>query len=312
MRYMYLNSRATLALLTTFGCTTGLLASDYALHLDGVSGEATSNANFDVEQLTVEAWVNVETVNLDPCCTFAGLLTWGSNSKASWEFGVVGEPAGGPLDHVYPFFKINWGQPAANTMLSGHATFDLHEWNHIAATYDGATARMYLNGELVDEAEWNVAIAPGDADAYMSIGNNFPGGDEFYGGTIDEVRIWSTARSSQQIVNTMFRPLLGTESGLLAYYDLNEGQGDTLHDNSGNAKHATLVTTPLASGAQWVVSTSPVDLNIGDINGDGAVNVIDMLLLLSEWGVCSDCPADLNGDGVVDTTDLLILLGNWG
>lgn len=54
----------------------------------------------------------------------------------------------------------------------------------------------------------------------------------------------------------------------------------------------------------------------GDLNGDGSVNVSDMLLLLSQWGNCPNesswgCSADLNGDGVVDVSDLLLLLANW-
>lgn len=53
----------------------------------------------------------------------------------------------------------------------------------------------------------------------------------------------------------------------------------------------------------------------GDLNGDGSVDGLDLLILLSAWGVCDDpddCPADLNDDGVVDGLDLLILLSNWG
>ncbi len=53
----------------------------------------------------------------------------------------------------------------------------------------------------------------------------------------------------------------------------------------------------------------------GDINGDGAVDVFDLLLLLENWGTCADprdCPADLNGDGAVDVFDLLLLLEYWG
>ena len=53
----------------------------------------------------------------------------------------------------------------------------------------------------------------------------------------------------------------------------------------------------------------------GDINGDGVVDTLDLLEVLSAWGDCPDppaeCPADLNGDGVVDVLDLLIVLGNW-
>ncbi len=54
---------------------------------------------------------------------------------------------------------------------------------------------------------------------------------------------------------------------------------------------------------------------VGDLNGDGVVNVFDLLILLEEWGACpdpDDCPADIDGDGSVDVFDLLTLLENWG
>lgn len=53
----------------------------------------------------------------------------------------------------------------------------------------------------------------------------------------------------------------------------------------------------------------------GDLNGDGVVDVSDLLILLATWGPCprsGDCPADINGDGTVDVSDLLVLLANWG
>jgi len=56
---------------------------------------------------------------------------------------------------------------------------------------------------------------------------------------------------------------------------------------------------------------------IGDLNGDGVVNVRDLLTLLGVWGACDDpcppsCTGDTNGDCEVDYLDLLILLSNWG
>ena len=51
---------------------------------------------------------------------------------------------------------------------------------------------------------------------------------------------------------------------------------------------------------------------VGDLDGDGEVNIADLLLLLAAWGPCGDpCPADLDGDGEVNLADMLILLSSW-
>jgi hypothetical protein len=59
----------------------------------------------------------------------------------------------------------------------------------------------------------------------------------------------------------------------------------------------------------------PGSASLGDLNGDGVVDVLDLLILLSAWGDCPDppdpCPADLNGDGSVSVLDLLTLLELW-
>lgn len=54
---------------------------------------------------------------------------------------------------------------------------------------------------------------------------------------------------------------------------------------------------------------------IGDLNGDGIVSTIDLLILFSSWGPCGDCvdcPADLNNNCKVNEQDLNLLLNGWG
>lgn len=85
----------------------------------------------------------------------------------------------------------------------------------------------------------------------------------------------------------------------------------------------TLTLTSPASGDDWVLVVDDASAGFGppgvplpapspDFNGDGLVNVSDLLIMLSEWGDCATCQADLNGDGTVDVLDLLQLLHAWG
>jgi hypothetical protein len=60
--------------------------------------------------------------------------------------------------------------------------------------------------------------------------------------------------------------------------------------------------------------TNPLWLQIavpGDVDGSGSIDVVDLLLMLSNWGDCEGCPSDANGDGVVDVDDVLIALGGF-
>jgi len=50
---------------------------------------------------------------------------------------------------------------------------------------------------------------------------------------------------------------------------------------------------------------------VGDINGSGSVDSLDLAVLLAGWGAIPN-PADLNGTGTVDAADLAILLAAWG
>ena len=55
----------------------------------------------------------------------------------------------------------------------------------------------------------------------------------------------------------------------------------------------------------------------GDVNGDGHVNVTDVLYLAASWGKCQgdaayDVRCDLNNDGCVDVADLLALAQSFG
>ncbi|MBM44234.1 MAG: hypothetical protein CMJ36_04385 [Phycisphaerae bacterium] len=51
---------------------------------------------------------------------------------------------------------------------------------------------------------------------------------------------------------------------------------------------------------------------IGDVDGNGSVDVTDLLAIISAWGPCSGCDEDIDGNGAVDVSDLLAIISAWG
>jgi len=130
-------------------------------------------------------------------------------------------------------------------------------WTHLAGTYDGATSRFYVNGALVGELS-GVALAPGD---WMTAGavTFFNGHQAYFRGEMDELRLWSMARSGADISATMRVSLTGTEAGLIGYWNMNEGAGQVVDSLAPAGIPGRLGTSLSAESSDptWVTSTVP-------------------------------------------------------
>ena len=65
--------------------------------------------------------------------------------------------------------------------------------------------------------------------------------------------------------------------------------------------------------ALLISATECFDAGIpGDANGDGQVDVADILAVIAAWGTsCNNCTEDLDGSGLIDVADLLQVIANW-
>jgi PKD repeat protein len=89
----------------------------------------------------------------------------------------------------------------ANVLAS--TSLATNTWSHLAATYDGATMRLYVNGtEVANQAQTGAVAASSDP---LTIGGNSSGNN--FAGTIDEVRIYSRALSPSEIQSDMNTPV---------------------------------------------------------------------------------------------------------
>lgn len=79
-------------------------------------------------------------------------------------------------------------------------------------------------------------------------------------------------------------------------------------------KENIAVQAGIASAARLeiTVNISKTPWRAGDVNGDGLVNVTDLLAVINAWGPCPMCAADVNYDSIVNVSDLLIVINTWG
>ena len=198
-----------------------------------------SNAN----ALTLEAWINPSNLTT---ATFADVIMQGSASGADWLLGFQGNGT-----------TLAFGVRAGGSYQELHipvapADFTNGSWHHLAATYDGLTKKVYVDGVLAggDSQTGNVGLI----GSVLTIGGPVVTGTSgYFNGQLDEVRIWRTALTQAQVLAQMNREMKGTDGGLALYYRFDEAVGNTTGDLTGNGRVGGFQNTPA-----WVASTAPV------------------------------------------------------
>jgi len=123
---------------------------------------------------------------------------------------------------------------------------------HLSGTYDGDSARFYVNGVVVTSVAHSGTLITNNQLA--AIGNRSSLSNEQFKGYIDEVRIWNVARSQPELSTNMYtlaNPT--TQLGLIAYYQF-EGnytniQGNTSWNGGVIGSQSTLSTNPFFNGS---------------------------------------------------------------
>src|SRR5438105_6130918 len=106
-----------------------------------------------------------------------------------------------------PATTINVG--GSDVSATGPSALPLNSWSHLAATYDGTTMRIYVNGAQVGTFAVSGSITT--STGQLSIGGNNVWG-EYFSGLIDEVRVYNRALSAAEIQTDMTTAIGGGSS----------------------------------------------------------------------------------------------------
>ncbi|WP_420573674.1 LamG-like jellyroll fold domain-containing protein [Kordia sp.] len=244
------------------------LTAGTALNFDGIDDRLTVSSGFtnDLNEVTIEAKVYFDTIdNWDAILNYTnwstGYLHYQLNTSGNLGWSVNGNS---PTDHY-----VDLG-------------LQTHTWYNLAVSYSATdkVVRFYLNGVLQATRSYTTAL-PLVANRQFIIGawNS----NRFLDGAIDDFRIWNTVRTETEIQSNLDIPLSGNESGLIAYYNFNEGQAcadnssiTTINDLTGNY-NATLNNFDLSGltfdcSSNFTVGTIQEYLLVNNYNNSSILN----------------------------------------
>ena len=100
---------------------------------------------------------------------------------------------------------------------------------------------------------------------------------------------------------------------LLSVTFLAKAEGET-QLTLNNFQFGSTTGEPIAAGPHEVVFTIERQLAVGDVNKDGQVNVLDMILVSQRFGedASANPQADINRDGIINIQDLILVAQHLG
>lgn len=297
---------------------TGVLAEETSFQVLAQSGSATStslsfekgnqyvaageDSTFQYDSAyTIEMWVNSDF----PVSFSNALINYGTSSISDIEIYVQG--SSGRLTIVHG--RVNG---SAQSYFQYPVPVK-SSWTHIAVTYDGREQeiKVYYDGvEQTQFHEYNPTVALVKREgATLNIGRvfSFNSSSDSYSGLMDEVRVWDTVRTAQQIADFKDFCLTGEESGLVSYFQFDEG-ADTLAVDLAGGNNGILTgmdpetdwstDSPISCvGCSMQMSTS-VTITVGDEESPEVLTK-NISLVLGESGTAEITPADID-NGTLD------------
>lgn len=228
--------------------------SQNALNFDGVNDyvQCPMAGPTGTNSRTVEAWIKIP--SLFP--TQKVILDWGDIATGS-RF---------TLNIINGLSRIEVG----GNGFSATNAISTNTWHHIAATFDNSATlklKLFVDGLLAASGNPSVPVATSSTNGIIVGRRNDATGH--FAGLIDEVRVWSIARTQSQIAAEMNSQFCIPLNGLTAYFNFDQGTAGgsntgltTLNNLAAGNNNGTLNGFALTgSTSNWVSGLSILPLN---------------------------------------------------
>jgi len=213
--------------------------NEYALTFDGIANYMRLGTTADimgngdwVNEKTISVWVKPEADASPETPPSSGHQIVGSDRPRT--FGISRAVYDG-ADRLWV-----WNGDSNGVDYIG-IDFTPGEWVHIALVHNGGVLYAYKNGLLVGFVASGATYSPGSFGTVYGGGTGR--GDYYLAGSIDEIQIWDIALDQLTIQAWMVQLVTAAHpnwSNLTAYYQMSDGAGTAVTDNSSQSNDATL------------------------------------------------------------------------
>jgi hypothetical protein len=178
---------------------------------------AEYNPAFPRYEFTVSAWVKLGDGNDN-----AGIIDFGSTIGKNWWLHTLPASSGKGI-------RFGIGRDAGDVTELDYAFLSEtgDDWHYVAASYNGASLLLYVDGELIETAVGTV-----QADSIPLFLGKKADDTGFFNGRIDEVRFFDRQLAQTEIQMFMNRTVHGNTPGLAGYWKFDEGVGAKAFDQS--------------------------------------------------------------------------------
>ncbi|HIA93984.1 MAG TPA: LamG domain-containing protein, partial [Candidatus Marinimicrobia bacterium] len=246
------------------------ISADFVLSFDGVDdyvGTGTSLLN-NLSEFSMAGWINPSSYgNREGFFGQNDLIEFGFNgsSISLWTLRTG---------------WLNWG---FNDM-----TFPLNTYHYIVIVGTTSSMKLYVDGELKTEQSFSISDYGSNGYPFNIAGGGiFDPSGNWYHGLMDEVSVWNTALSQSEVQLLMNSNLTGNESGLIGYWNFNEGSGNVAYDQSNNNHDGILNNMDLTSAWFYRRGSGP---SISIMNDDAIISIINTDQFYSEHVTTSTDP----------------------
>jgi hypothetical protein len=169
------------------GVTYTAHAGGQAFEFNGTTGEiqiATSTTLDLSNGYTIAFWIDIPALPAQLTYIVEKLVSYAEDKAIDLNSnGTIGF-------HIFPVLHME-------APLNSVTALSLNTWHHVAGTYDGATAKIYVDGRM----DSSIAVTGniGNSTGALGIAHNDTRGGPYLAGGLDEIRWYSRALSAAEV-----------------------------------------------------------------------------------------------------------------